>query len=58
MLVPPAAEPLLLPESATEHRPFSLKHAQQQASIVGNMQARGLGRGQGQGLGLEGAGDD
>ena len=40
MLVPPSAEPLLLPESATHNRPFSLKHAQQQASIVGNMQAR------------------
>ncbi|KAL4421463.1 hypothetical protein ABPG75_010754 [Micractinium tetrahymenae] len=47
-LVPPAAEPLLLPESANEHRPFSLKHAQQQASIVGNMRAWGL---------LEGAGE-
>lgn len=42
VLVPPAAEPLLRPESATDHRPFSLKHAQQQASIIGNMQAAGL----------------
>lgn len=45
MLVPPAAEPLLLPESATDHRPFSLKHAQQQASIIGNMQVRHPGGG-------------
>jgi hypothetical protein len=42
LAVPPAAEPFLLPESATCNRPFSLKHAQQQASIVGNMQQRGL----------------
>ena len=40
--MPPEAEPFLLPSSATDNRPFSLKHAQQQASIVGNMQQRGL----------------
>lgn len=30
LLVPPEAEPFLVPESATCNRPFSLKHAQQQ----------------------------
>ncbi|PRW32644.1 tRNA:m(4)X modification enzyme TRM13-like protein [Chlorella sorokiniana] len=42
LLVPPEAEPFLVPESATCNRPFSLKHAQQQASIVGNMKQQGL----------------
>jgi hypothetical protein len=39
---PPEAEPFLQPDSATDNRPFSLKHAQQQASIVGGMKAWGL----------------
>lgn len=42
LALPPEAEPFLAPESATCNRPFSLKHAQQQASIVGNMKQRGL----------------
>ena len=33
LLVPPEAEPFLVPESATCNRPFSLKHAQQQVGI-------------------------
>lgn len=36
---PPACEPYMKPDSL---RPFSLKHARQQASIVGNMEAEGL----------------
>lgn len=33
LLVPPEAEPFLVPESATCNRPFSLKHAQQQVHV-------------------------
>ncbi len=40
--LPPETERFLVPESATSNRPFSLKHAQQQASIVGNMKQQGL----------------
>jgi len=36
---PPACQPYMVPDSL---RPFSIKHAQQQASIVGNMGAEGL----------------
>ncbi len=38
-LHPPEAEPYMQPDAA---RPFSLKHATQQASMVGNMQHAGL----------------
>lgn len=39
--VPPEAEPLLLPESATHNRPFSLKHAQQQVGVGGGGRREG-----------------
>ena len=38
-LLPPEAEPFMRPEA---NRPYSVKHASQQASIVGNMRRAGL----------------
>jgi tRNA:m4X modification enzyme len=38
-LLPPEAEPYMRPDAS---RPFSLKHATQQASLVGNLQGAGL----------------